>query len=65
MANLSSRRTLKAATIAIRIAARLEHPMKQALEDAESYDWYATKPNHSLSPFFMVPRQQSPWMTNA
>jgi hypothetical protein len=67
MANLSSRRALKAATTAIRIAARLEHPMKQALEDAETYDWYATKPNYSLSePYtLVVPRQQSPWMTNA
>jgi hypothetical protein len=45
MANLSSRRALKAATTAIRIAARLEHPMKQALEDA-------TKPNHT-KPFFI------------
>jgi hypothetical protein len=45
MENLSSRRAFKAATI----AARLEHPMKQALEDTETYDWYTTKPNHSLS----------------
>jgi hypothetical protein len=30
MANLSSRRALKAATTSIRIVARLEHPMKQA-----------------------------------
>jgi hypothetical protein len=49
MANLRSRRALKAAKTAIRIAARLEHPMKLALEDAETYNWYATKPNHSLS----------------
>jgi hypothetical protein len=49
MANLSSRRALKGATTAIRIVARLEQPMKQALEEAETYDWYATKPNHSLS----------------
>jgi hypothetical protein len=48
MANLSSRRALKAATTAIRIAARLEHPMKQALEDAETYDWYETKPNQTI-----------------
>jgi hypothetical protein len=26
--------------------------MKQALEDAETYDWYATKPNHT-KPFFI------------
>jgi hypothetical protein len=31
MANLSSKRTLKAATTAIKIAASLEHPMKKAL----------------------------------
>jgi hypothetical protein len=31
MANISRRRALKAATTAIRIAARLEHLMKQAL----------------------------------
>jgi hypothetical protein len=37
MANLSSRKVLTAATTAIRIAARLEHPMKQVLEDAETY----------------------------
>jgi hypothetical protein len=49
MADLSSRRALKAATTSIRIAGRLEDPMKQALEDAETYDWYATKPHHSLS----------------
>jgi hypothetical protein len=49
MANLSSRRALKAATTAIIIEYRLKIPMKQALEDAETYDWYATKPNHSLS----------------
>jgi hypothetical protein len=52
MANLSSRRALKAATTAIRIAARLELSMKQALEDAETYDWYAIKPNHT-KPFFI------------
>jgi hypothetical protein len=53
MANLSSRRALKAATTAIRIAdIRLEHPMKQALDEAETYDWYATKPNHT-KPFFI------------
>jgi hypothetical protein len=52
MANLSSRRALEAATTAIRIAARLEHPMKQALEDAETYDWYITKPNQ-IKPFFI------------
>jgi hypothetical protein len=51
MENQSSRRALKAATTAIRIAARLKHPMKQALEDAETYDWYATKPNHTKSFF--------------
>jgi hypothetical protein len=47
MANISRRKALKAATTEIRIAARFEHPMKQALEDAETYD--ATTPNHSLS----------------
>jgi hypothetical protein len=50
MANLSSRRALKAT--AIRKAARLKHPMKQALEDEETYNWYATKPNH-IKPFFI------------
>jgi hypothetical protein len=45
MANQSSRRALKAATTAIRIAARLKQPMKQELEDAETYDWYTTNPN--------------------
>jgi hypothetical protein len=49
MENLSIKRALKAATTAIKMAARLEHPMKEALGDAETYDWYATKPNHSLS----------------
>jgi hypothetical protein len=49
MANLSSKRSLKAATTAIKVAARLEHPIKQALENAETYDWYATKPNHTHS----------------
>jgi hypothetical protein len=49
MANLSSRKALDAATTEIRIAARLEHSMKQALEDAETYDWYPTKPNHSFT----------------
>jgi hypothetical protein len=47
MANINRRKALKAATTAIRTAVRLEYPMKQALEDAETYD--ATKPNHSLS----------------
>jgi hypothetical protein len=51
MANLSSRRALKAATTAIRIA-RLKHPMKQVLEDAETNDCYATKPNRT-KPFFI------------
>jgi hypothetical protein len=32
------------ATTAIRIAGRLKHPAKQALKNAETYDWY-----HSLS----------------
>jgi hypothetical protein len=38
--------------VQIRIVAKLKHPMKQALEDAESYDWYATKANHT-KPIFI------------
>jgi hypothetical protein len=72
MANLSSRRALKAATTAIKIAARLEHPMKQALEDAETYvpffiraiDPYSSVGIELRKGDAILRRQQSPLITN-
>jgi hypothetical protein len=50
MANLSSKRAFKAATTAIRVAVMLRLLLE--LEDAETYDWYATKTIHT-KPFFI------------
>jgi hypothetical protein len=66
MANLSSRRALKAATTAIRIVARLEHPKRMTGTPRNQKILYQSHTRYaSLKVDVMVRTQQLPWMTNA